>query len=263
VPDTLSWDLWLGVAADRPYKEETYHPFVWRGWEDFGTGAQGDMACHLMDPAFWFLGLAGPTRIRSEGPPPNGETYPLWSTVHYEFPPNEHTTRGPLLFTWYDGGRSAPRQLLADLGVQDPPAAKAESDEATHDSSNEAAQAEPAVKPTVVPSNGCLFVGTEGALLADPYAPPQLLPAEKFANVEIPTVEGVNHWHQWVDACRGEGVASAPFEYAAHLTEIALLGNVALRFPHETLEWNAKRMRFTNRPAANPHLYSKPREGWG
>ena len=83
-----------------------------RGWEDFGTGAQGDMACHLMDPAFWFLELGAPLSIRSDGPTPNGETYPLWSKVEYEFPANEHTTAGPVQFSWYDGGRRAPQQLL-------------------------------------------------------------------------------------------------------------------------------------------------------
>lgn len=263
VPDDLAWDLWLGVAPGRPFKEKAYHPFVWRGWEDFGTGAQGDMACHLMDPAFWFLGLGAPTRIRSEGPPPNGETYPLWSTVHYEFEPNEHTTRGPLLFTWYDGGRKPPRSLLADLGVSEPSPPAPEAETQTEVEAQVGAEAAAEIRPTVVPANGCLFVGTEGALLADPYAPPQLLAADRFAHVEIPEGQAVNHWHQWVDACRGQALASAPFEYSAHLTEVALLGNVALRFPHETLVWNAKRMRFPDRPAANRFLSSTPRQGWG
>jgi len=248
VPETLDWDLWLGVAPERPYKAKSYHPFAWRGWEDFGTGAQGDMACHLMDPAFWFVELGAPTSLRSDGPTPNGETYPLWSTVEYEFPANEHTTAGPVHFSWHDGGRRAPQQLLDELGVSPEPK-KGEA----------ALDAEGRVK---LPPNGCLLVGVEGALWADPYAPPILLPQKAFAEVAIPEVGGVSHWHQFVDACRGEGVASAPFDYAAHLTEIALLGNIALRFPHETLYWNDERMRFTN-PAANAFLSSEPRGGWG
>ena len=253
VPEGLDWDLWLGVAPKRPFKAGQYHPFAWRGWEDFGTGAQGDMACHLMDPAFWFLELGAPTRIRSDGPTPNGETYPLWSTIEYEFAGNQHTTKGPLRFTWYDGGRKAPKQLLSDLGVVDPPPKK-EGEEGE-------AKPEEGKPPVTLPANGCLLVGTEGAMWADPYAAPRLLPEERFADVTIPEVEGLNHWHQWVDACRGDGVASAPFEYSAYLTEIALLGNIALRFPHETLHWNGKRMRFSN-PAANEFLFSKPRGGW-
>ena len=224
IPPTLDWDLWLGVAPARPYKQGQYHPFAWRGWRDFGTGAQGDMACHLMDPALWFLDLEAPTRIRSDGPVPSDETYPLWSTVHYEFPANELTTRGPLLLTWYDGGRKPAKQKLADLGIEE------------------------------LIANGCLFVGEEGALLADPYGPPSLFPAEKFADVPLPRAVGENHWHNWVDACLGRVEASAGFDYAAHLTEVALLGNVALHFPHETLEWDARGMHFAGRNEATARL---------
>jgi predicted dehydrogenase len=231
VPETLDWDLWLGVAPVRPYKKDLYHPFAWRGFKDFGTGAQGDMGCHLMDPALWFLGLEDPLRIRSDGPPPNDESFPLWSRVHYEFPPNEWTTRGPLLLTWHDGGKS-PKAELEELaaGTVDP--------------------------------NACLFLGENGALLASPYQPPRLLPANRFADVTIPPGTAVNHWHQWVDACRGKGETSAAFSYAAVLTEVALLGNAALHFPHETLEWDAKRMRFPGRPEADRLLSSPQREGW-
>lgn len=232
VPATLAWDDWLGVAPVRPYKAKTYHPFVWRGWQDFGTGAQGDMACHLMDPATWFLELGDPLRIRSDGPQPNDESYPLWSTVHYEFPPTAHTTRGPLLLTWYDGGRMPPRALLDDLEAGE------------------------------VVKNACLFVGEEGALLASPYDPPRLLPGKRFAGVALPDAPPVSHWHQWVDACRGKGRTSAPFAYAAHLTEVALLGNVALHFPHETLNWNAGAMSFDGRPEADAYLRSPQRKGW-
>ncbi len=231
VPETLDWELWLGVAPARPYKQELYHPFAWRGFQDFGTGAQGDMGCHLMDPALWFLELGAPLWIRSDGPAPNDESYPLWSRVHYAFPPNRHTTRGPLLLTWHDGGK-APVRELEELG---------------------AGEVEP---------NACLFLGENGALLASPYLPPRLLPAETFAHVPLPPGRGVNHWHQWIEACRGKGATSAPFEYAAFLTEVALLGNIALCFPHETLEWDAERMRFPAWPEADAHLSCPPREGW-
>jgi predicted dehydrogenase len=231
VPETLDWDLWLGVAPARPYKKDLYHPFSWRGFVDFGTGAQGDMGCHLMDPALWFLELGNPLSIRSDGPPPNDESYPLWSRVHYTFPPNRHTTRGPLPVTWHDGGKS-PKLELEELaaGPVDP--------------------------------NACLFLGEHGALLASPYVAPRLFPAEKFAHVPIPEGQRVNHWHEFVDACRGKGATSAPFEYSAFLTEVALLGNIALRFPHETLAWDAKRMRFPERPEADGYLSSPLRAGW-
>lgn len=231
VPETLDWDKWLGLAPLRPYKKDLYHPFSWRGFKDFGTGAQGDMGCHLMDPALWFLGLAAPLRIVSEGPPPNDESYPLWSRVRYEFPPNALTIDAAIPLTWYDGGQ-APTQELEALGAAD------------------------------CGPNKCLFLGENGALLADPYGPPRLLPAERFAAVPIPAGRHVNHWHQWIDACRGKGETSAGFEYAAALTEVVLLGNSALHFPHQTLEWDARGMRFPNLPAADRTLSAEARAGW-
>ncbi|MEM6674999.1 MAG: Gfo/Idh/MocA family oxidoreductase [Planctomycetota bacterium] len=234
VPESLDWDGWLGIAPQRPYKKDEYHAFKWRGREDFGTGAQGDMACHLMDPAVWFLGLGAPLTLRSDGPTPNGESFPLWSRVHYTFPANELTTRGPLPLTWHDGGKLPPVDLLESLGTD----------------------------RESIPKNACLFVGTKGALIADPYAPPRLLPEADFADVEIPTPEGGDHWHQFVDACRGKAESSAPFDYAAELTEVALLGNVALRYPHETLEWDGAGMSFPSHPDATPHLHPHLRDGW-
>jgi len=232
VPEALDWDLWLGVAPERPYVEGAYHAFAWRGRRDFGTGAQGDMGCHLMDPALWFLELGAPLRLRSDGPAPNDESFPLWSRVHYEFPATRHTTRGPLLLTWHDGGRRPAGELFDELGVEE------------------------------VPANACLFLGEDGALMADPYGPPRLLPAERFAHVAVPERTDGDHWHQWVEACRGVGAPSAGFDYAARLTEVALLGNAALGFPHETLEWDAAGLRFPNRPEADAHLFERYREGW-
>lgn len=232
VPETLDWDLWLGVAPYRPYKEGQYHPFAWRGWKDFGTGAQGDMGCHLMDAPIWFLELGHPLSLRSDGPAPNDETYPLWSRVDYEFPANRHTTKGPLRFTWHDGGRKVYREILDEIGA-----------------------------PEEVFANGFLFLGTQGALLASPYDPPMLLPGDRFETV-VPEVTTPNHWHQWVDACRGEAVASASFEYSAHMSEIVLLGNVALHMPHETLLWDGPRARFRGRPEADALLSAPYRDGW-
>ncbi|MFT7463314.1 MAG: putative dehydrogenase [Pseudohongiellaceae bacterium] len=232
VPEALDWDLWLGVAPKRPFVEGSYHPFSWRGWKDFGTGAQGDMACHLMDPALWFLELGLPSSLRSDGPAPNNETYPLWSRVHMEYEPTEHTTRGPLQLTWYDGGRK-PNDLLKEWGAGED-----------------------------VYANACLFIGTEGALLASPYDAPRLLPEDRFVDVPLPPAERYNHWHNWVDACLGRSLPSAPFEYAGLLSESALLGNVALHFPHETLRYDGDDLSFKGRPEATALLYPDYRNGF-
>ena len=190
------------------------------------------MACHLMDPAIWFPGLGDPTRIRSDGPTPNDATYPLWSRVHYEFPANDWTTAGPLLLTWHDGGRQPGSAVLKEYEIDE------------------------------LPANACLFLGEEGALVANPYDSPQLFPAAKFADVPLPEKVTVNHWHQWVDSCRGLEQPVAGFDTSAHLTEVALLGNVALSFPHETLEWDARKLRFPSRPEADALLGETYREGW-
>jgi predicted dehydrogenase len=232
VPETLEWDLWLGVAPARPYKSGAYHPFAWRGWKDFGTGAQGDMACHLMDPVPWFLEVGAPLSVRSEGPSPPAESYPPWSTIRCEFARTPRTHRGPLVVVWHDGGRTVPKELCDDHGVLE------------------------------LPSNGCLFFGERGAMLASPYDVPRLHPAERFTGVAIPAIGDLNHWHEWVDACLGRGPTSAPFSYAALLTEIALLGNVALHFPHETLRFDGEELRFPKRKAADSYLRASYREGW-
>jgi aminopeptidase N len=231
VPDTLDWDLWLGTAPERPYRSGEYHPFAWRGRLDFGTGAQGDMACHLMDPALWFLELGAPATLRSIGPPPNAESYPAWSTVHYTFPATRFTVEEGVRVSWYDGARK-PDEVLARYGA------------------------------TEVYANACLFEGQHGALLASPYEPPRLLPEANFSEVPDFELAPINHWHQWVDACAGAGKASAPFGYAGLLTEVALLGNVALRFPGEELRWDARRMRFPDQPAAEAFLGRRYRAPW-
>jgi len=232
VPESLEWDLWLGVAPERAFKEGMYHPFSWRGRQDFGTGAQGDMGCHLMDPAVWFLGLGAPLWLRSEGPAPNDESYPLWSTVTCGFARTPFTGPDGIQLTWYDGGKRAPDAVLEPLGLEN------------------------------VWGNACLFLGSEGALMTSPYNAPLLLPQGRFVGVETPRPGGRNHWHEWVDACRGWARPSAGFEYAAHLSEIVLLGNAALHFPGERLEWDSKRLAFPSHPSASDLLYPDYRSGW-
>lgn len=232
VPKNLDWDLWIGTAPMRPYKEGSYHAFAWRGRMDFGTGAQGDMACHLMDPALWYLELGDPVSVRSVGPVPNGETFPAWSTVHYSFPATRYTVPEGVRVSWYDGGKMPTDKLeLFDAGED-------------------------------VYKNACYFIGEEGALLASPYEPPRLLPERDHPEVPDYDLPKINHWHQWVDACAGRGEATASFDYAGLLTEVALLGNVALRFPDEELQWDAKRLSFPARTEANQYLRRTYRDGW-
>lgn len=232
VPESLDWDLWLGVAPERPYKNEIYHPFRWRGWYDFGAGALGDMGCHILDPVVWALALPGPTSVRYEGPEPAKETFPEWELIHYEFPGTQYTDGGTVRVTWHDGGRKPSPEAVGLPG------------------------------DTKLPDNGALFVGTKGALLAQHGGAPELLPEKDFADLELPKLETINHYTQWLDAIRGTGSTTSGFDYAGPLTETVLLGTVACRVPQETLYWDSKAGRFTGNTAANELLHQEYRRGW-
>lgn len=232
IPETLAWDLWLGVAPKRPYVEGAYHPFAWRGWYDFGAGALGDMGCHILDPIVWALELPAPTSVRYEGPPPKPESYPAWEIIHYAFPPTKYTAGGPISVRWYDGNKLPPAER-----VPLPPGEK-------------------------LPDNGCLLIGEKGVLLCPHGGLPRLLPQATFADYPLPPLEPVDHYLQWTRAIRGEGRTTSHFDYAGPLTEIVLLGTVAARFPDQPLEWDSANLRFTNVPQANDYVQQPYRKGW-
>jgi len=241
VPPWLQWDLWLGVAPVRPYvgpsegsKRErgAYHPFNWRGWLDFGVGALGDMGCHIIDPVVWSCRLGAPRKIWSDGPAPNGETYPEWGIIHYEFPGTQQTAGDTFEMTWYDGGKKPPEEL-ARL-----PAGES------------------------LPSNGSLYVGDAGILLCPHGGAPRLLPADQFSDYPIEAAEGDDHYMQWTNACKGMGQTTSQFDYAGPLTETVLLGTIAIRFPGQKLEWDSEQLLVTNTAEANPYVRKSYREGW-
>jgi hypothetical protein len=233
VPPTLAWDNWLGVAPERPYKEKIYHPFNWRGWQDFSAGQLGDFGCHILDPVFMALELTAPTSIRAEAPPINREVWTNSSTVQYVFPGTSRTASNVLHLTWYDGeGHFPPREVL-DLPSD-----------------------------FKLPGSGSVLKGEKGSLLIPHVAMPQLLPAEKFADFKFPDVGIRDHFVGWADACRGEGTATSNFDYSGPLTETVLLGTIAIRNPRETLDWDAAAMKITNSTAADAMLTKPYRRGW-
>jgi predicted dehydrogenase len=226
VPKGLHYDLWLGAAPYRPYSPK-YIPFHWRGWWDFGGGTLADMACHYMDLAFWALGLSHPTRIAAEGPPVHPESAPRWVIVRYEF--SDRAGR-PLSLTWYDGGKrpKAPEGVTL-------PEWKA----------------------------GVLFVGEEGALVAD-YTRRVLLPEERFRDYRPPQPslrESVGHHREWVNACKTRGRTSCHFGYGGALTEAVLLGVAAYRLSRP-LEWDARQLRAVNEPDAERLIHKEYRKPW-
>ena len=233
VPVGLNWDLWLGVAADRPFiGNGYYHPGNWRKRLDFGTGTFGDMACHILDPVFGSLGVGNPLSIRSELPGPNDDNWSLDVQVRYVFPGTKYTT-DTVELTWYNGSARPPAEVQKHIGKHK------------------------------LDGQGSIYLGTEGVLYS-PYdsGGTFLLPAEKYKDFKLPEVKGDNHYLQFVEAVRGNGTTSAPFRYSGPLTELVLLGCLATRFPKADLQWDTKALRFTNAPEANKFVRKAYRKGW-
>lgn len=233
-PNSLAWDLWLGVAPERPFAPDVYHPFKWRGWYDFGAGALGDMGCHIIDPVYWALDLTSPTAVSYEGPPPSKETFPKWERIHYTFPGSRFTTGHPIEVTWHDGNK------LPDPASCNLPAG------------------------TKLPNNGCLFVGETGVVVT-PHSSselPKLYPEKDFADYPLEVVDGLDHYGQWISAISGDGETTSHFGYAGPLCETVLLGCVACRVPGQKLEWDSKALRFPNSPEATALVHQEYRKGW-
>jgi predicted dehydrogenase len=232
VPAKFNWDLWLGVCSERPFiGGEYYHPGNWRKRLDFGTGTLGDMGCHIMDPVFEGLGLGGPVSVRSEGPAPNQWNWAIDSKVIYTFDGTPMTEGKSLQVTWYDGAARPPAEVIALLEGKE------------------------------LPDQGSIFIGTDGVILLPHPSLPELFPKEKFKGYQLPRVKGLNHWEQFVEACRGNGETTASFAYAGPLTEAILLGGVASRFPQTTLAWNYRDLKF-DLAEANPFVREEYRKGW-
>ena len=232
VPATLAWDSWIGTAPMRDFASDVYHPFKWRDWQDFGSGALGDFGCHILDPVFTALDLTAPLTIRVENDGVNPQTWPGAQTISYSFPGTAFTAEKTLPLTWYDGGRQ-PDIALAQM----PADAK-------------------------LPGAGSLFIGEGGTLVLPHVGMPKLYPEEKFAHFDIEKQPGASHYHAWVDGVLANRRTTDGFHYAAPLAEAVQLGNVATRFPGETLNWNAADLRIPNKPEAERFLTKHYREGW-
>ncbi len=239
VPETLDWDLWLGPAPVRPYKQQwpeshpvrqskwrhpmVYHPFVWRGWWDFGTGALGDIAPHMWSPAYWGLELKAPSSVEVvEMSGPVTDMFPAATTLRFNFP--SQTGRPPVAVYWYDGGNRPSTELV---GMER------------------------------VPDGGHLIVGSKGKLgtgnrsTAEFGSVPQTL--RRYGDMYVEWLKGIKENNPDQPSC--------PFSYAGPLTEAYLLGNIAMKL-NQTIEWDAEAMRITNCETANQYIQREYRKGW-
>jgi predicted dehydrogenase len=237
VPPHLDWDLWLGPALQRSY-HPAYLPGAWRGWVPFGNGTVGDWVCHVVDPVFWALDLGAPKTIQAQvkdyDPKTQGDAYPKGEVITYEFPAKGD--RGPILMLWHSGTARIPP--AADL--------------------------EPDRKPVetgayVFGDRGTIMYGSHGAggvRIIPEVKMKEYKPPEK----KIPRAKG--HHQDWLEAIRNGTKAGSDFSYGGPLTEIAMLGVIAIKMPGTKLEWDAEKMQFTNCPEANQYVNPPYRDGW-
>lgn len=238
VPANVAWDLWLGCAPERPFAPDVYHPFKWRDWQAFGSGALGDFGCHIFDPVFGALSLTAPTSIVAEHAGTNDEVWPGPETVRYLFPGTKHTAGDTIQVTWYDGGLKPSADLLVVDGKKVLPEDKK------------------------LPGAGSVFIGEEGVMVLPHYADPQLYPIEKYEGKALPDVQGTNHWHDWVDAVLAGKQTTDGFDYAGPLTEAVQLGNVAALVPGTPLQWDSASMQLTGAKDVERLLTKKYRKGF-
>ena len=210
-----------------------YHPFNWRGWTDWGCGAIGDMGAHLLDVSMWALNLGLPTSIETVSTPFNGASYPSATLIFYEFP--ARGSMPPVKLTWYDGGLMPPKP--EELGDEE-----------------------------LIKEGGAIIIGSKGKLMHNTYgAHPRLLPQSLQESAGKPPeklarIPGEAHELNWVDAAKEKRETDSPFSYSAKLTEVMLLGVVALRAGRK-INYDGANMRITNVPDANQYLTRQYRQG--
>ena len=238
IPEGLDWDLWLGPAQYRDYHPD-YHPLSWRAWIDFGTGSMGDMGCHILDPAFYALELGAPSEIQATSshyvPEIESQTYPSASIVRMKFP--KRGKHPELNLTWSDGRIQPPIPDEFKNGEQ-------------------------------FTLSGAMFIGDQGKITHDSHGASgvKIIPEEKMLNYKQPspyiTRVDTTHEGDWIRACKDGVPACSSFDYGGPLTEMALLGMIAIRLKNQKLEWNSKEFKFKNNEQANALLHKTYRKGW-
>ena len=234
-PKSLNWDAWLSVAAHRAY-DPAYVPWKWRGWWDFGTGAFGDVACHIMDGAYWALNLGAPTAVEAMSTGASALASPLAAVVTNYFP-----ARGkmpPVKYTWSDGGMTPTLPAELEIGRDLPAEA------------------------------GTLLFGSKATVLCSFYYDTvRIIPEAKMQEIApslpaktIPRVKG-GPFAEWLLACKGGPKAGSNFDYSGPFTEAVLLANVAIR-SRRRIEWDSAAMKVTNLPDANQFVTKEYRPGW-
>jgi len=278
-PADLDWDLWIGPAPMCEYNP-CYVPFKWRGWWDFGTGALGDMACHIMDMAYWALNLGAPLTVEAESGGLTKETGPDWSTIIYRFASRKSvgggklgSTVGPkavveqpaVKYIWYDGSKNGKLNVPYDL------LEKATEEAKKTGAGRRFAEPRDAKKKKTHSTIDdpkrwdMILVGDKGMMLFKRSSTDWLVTpsrrAEQFADVPKTIRRVSNEDVEWLEACKGGPKPLSSFDYAGPLTEMVLLGNLAVRLGKK-IEWDAEALKATNAPEADELIRREYRKGW-
>jgi Oxidoreductase family, NAD-binding Rossmann fold len=299
VPATLDWDNWLGIANFRPFTiggkgyptqnggYNFYQPFNWRGFYDFGCGALGDMACHILGAPNLALKLGNPTSvecIKKEGT--SSFMFPKSSVIRYDFP--ARGSMPPVKLFWHDGLKENPKiegvpegEVLGDLGFAPNAGGGRGQGRGGRGQGGGAAQGGP-LEPngvvgrvfkyeegaTLYPArtpDGSLFIGDKGMITTGTYGEQtRLIPVAKMKDYRFPPellTRSPGHYRDWIRACKGGEPACSNFNVAAPFVEWMLLGVIALRVEGK-LEYDPIKMRITNNAEANKYLKPTFRKGW-
>ncbi len=226
-PKEVDFEVWLGPRPERPYAEG-YHPFAWRGWWDFGTGALGDMGCHIFNMPYMALDLVNPIAVKAETSGHNRDSYPEWSIVHYEF--GERNGRPPIQLHWYDSGKKPAPELAPgfDLG-----------------------------------GNGVIVVCEKATIFSpdENNTTFKLVGGDPIPDIQVE--ESPGHMAEFARAALGGEPARANFpDYAGGLAETVLLGNLAVWADGPRLEWDAKHMSVKGTNEYDELIRPKFRPGW-
>lgn len=248
IPETLKWDLWLGVAPARPFKKDVYHSFKWRGFKDFGGGALADMACHLLNFPFRALKMGYPSSVIAENSDNFADTFPKNAKIDFTFPARDGLPE--LKMIWREGGSKPSVDEVPDVAK---------------------------LQGGSLPNNGVVLIGTKGVIYqADDYGGQLYIklngeerlqsmgkhPACAESIIPVTIARTDNHYKEWSEACKTGGETYSKFEIAGFLTESILVGTLAQRFDKQLIEWDGPNAKCTNLAAANEFVNRKYRTGW-
>lgn len=237
VPKGMNWDLWCGPAPVCPYSTEIA-PFNWRGYWNYGTGALGDMACHIMDMAYWALDLGAPTSVEAESGGMTNISGPNWSKITYKFP--ARGDKRPVKLVWYDGKLDDGTEHAPPQGI---------------------------LRGENPKEFGCILRGKGGQFFFHrannnwAVKPTANLDGFDWPEPSIPRVEGGDPYKEWIDAIKGGTQPLSNFEQSGPFSEVVLLGNLAVRLDKK-IEWDSENLKATNAPEADPLIRREYRKGW-